>query len=231
MSAGSILDLPAAEIEVSGEEDLKQQQRIYFRAWRRGRKEKGLCRNCPNLVVDGRLSCRACLDKTNLKNKKKRKEGLCHCGRLVDRKGSKCSLCFQQRNETVNFRIHNNLCITCKTPVLQKQKCDACTQYISLYKKKKRQQVIDVYGGKCACCGERELCFLHIDHIKGDGAEHRKTVKGSKLVDWLIANNFPPNFQILCGSCNQAKGTGPHCPHVDLEKELLGKLKDLPLIY
>jgi hypothetical protein len=26
---------------------------------------------------------------------------------------------------------------------------------------------------RCACCGEQEIEFLHIDHVNGDGAAHR----------------------------------------------------------
>ena len=33
------------------------------------------------------------------------------------------------------------------------------------------------------------------------------------IYDWLKKNNFPPGFQVLCGSCNFAKGKYGSCPH------------------
>src|SRR5271157_814021 len=32
-----------------------------------------------------------------------------------------------------------------------------------------RQQVIEMYGGKCACCDEAHQEFLQVDHVNGDG--------------------------------------------------------------
>jgi len=69
-------------------------------------------------------------------------------------------------------------------------------------------QVIEYYGGKCACCGETEYTFLAIDHINGGGTEHRKKIKkqsGTAMAKWLIDNNFPDGFQILCHNCNMSK--------------------------
>jgi len=69
---------------------------------------------------------------------------------------------------------------------------------------------------KCACCGEREWKFLSIDHINNDGAEHRKKIGnkgGDHIYRWLVRNNFPKGFQVLCHNCNQAKGHYGICPH------------------
>jgi hypothetical protein len=83
-----------------------------------------------------------------------------------------------------------------------------------------RLEVLNFYGGKCACCGEAEICFLAIDHINGGGNKHRKEIGGSKIYFWLKANNFPSGFQVLCHNCNLAKGFYGICPHnVQNEKE------------
>ena len=79
----------------------------------------------------------------------------------------------------------------------------------------------EAYGGhRCACCGETEQMFLTIDHMNNDGAEHRRQVVGlkrgggKKIYSWLIANNFPSGFQILCMNCNWGKArNGGVCPH------------------
>lgn len=78
-------------------------------------------------------------------------------------------------------------------------------------------QVLNYYSKgmiRCACCGENNIKFLTIDHINNEGHKHRKEIKGQILIYWLIKNNLPEGFQILCYNCNCAK---PHnnniCPH------------------
>jgi len=79
-----------------------------------------------------------------------------------------------------------------------------------------KRLVTEQYGGKCACCGESEPCFLAIDHIEGNGNSHRKKIGkwGSGFFKWLIKNDFPDGFQILCHNCNMGKHlNGGVCPH------------------
>lgn len=75
-----------------------------------------------------------------------------------------------------------------------------------------RTLVINHYGGKCACCGEKEYRFLTIDHKNNDGAQHRKTI-GKTLYYWLYQNGFPKEFQILCWNCNCSRHFWGKCPH------------------
>lgn len=91
--------------------------------------------------------------------------------------------------------------------------------------KRLKDKCYNAYGGyKCACCGETEPAFLTIDHINNDGAAHRREVVGlgrgggKKIYSWLIANNFPSGFQILCMNCNwgKARNNGV-CPHMTSE--------------
>jgi predicted transcriptional regulator len=100
--------------------------------------------------------------------------------------------------------------------------------YNPLYKGKERRRrlkikldVINGYGGKCACCGEIRVDFLTIDHINNDGKEDRKKFgrSANKLYRWLIANNFPEGYQILCMNCNFSKYLNKgKCIH-QIEKE------------
>lgn len=69
------------------------------------------------------------------------------------------------------------------------------------------------YGNKCVCCGETRYEFLAIDHSNGGGNQHRKRVVGTRLVYWLIKNNFPDGFRVLCHNCNLALGFYGYCPH------------------
>lgn len=84
-----------------------------------------------------------------------------------------------------------------------------------------KENVVNHYGGKCACCGETILEFLSLDHINGDGARERRELFGSRSAGgWsiyrlIIKNNYPKNrYQILCMNCNFAKGHNNNvCPH------------------
>jgi hypothetical protein len=85
-----------------------------------------------------------------------------------------------------------------------------------------RLKLIEEYGGKCACCGETEEAFLSIDHISGDGREHRKLIGtgGQAFYLWLKNHGYPKdNFQLLCMNCNFAKGKLGECPHQTKKQE------------
>lgn len=83
----------------------------------------------------------------------------------------------------------------------------------------KKLLVLKYYGGespKCECCGELRTLFLAIDHIKGNGNAHRRETGlsgGHHFYSWLINQNFPAGFRILCHNCNMAIGIWGQCPH------------------
>ena len=75
-----------------------------------------------------------------------------------------------------------------------------------------KTQALEHYSGNppiCACCGENHVEFLTIDHVHGNGKEHRRNDKhrftGKELYVWLIENNFPLGLQVLCMNCNFLK--------------------------
>ncbi len=80
---------------------------------------------------------------------------------------------------------------------------------------------LNAYGGAlCACCGEKHVEFLTIDHVNGDGARHRRKIfgrgragGGSNFYNWLKRNSYPPGFRVLCYNCNCARGAFGYCPH------------------
>jgi hypothetical protein len=66
---------------------------------------------------------------------------------------------------------------------------------------------------KCANCGIDVISVLCIDHIKDNGAEHKRSLgkTNTKQIDPkamykdIIKRNFPPEFQVLCFNCNYHK--------------------------
>lgn len=46
-------------------------------------------------------------------------------------------------------------------------------------KEKLKNEVFEIYGNKCSCCGETERLFLTIDHVNGGGNAHRRKVGGT----------------------------------------------------
>jgi hypothetical protein len=92
--------------------------------------------------------------------------------------------------------------------------------------KKIRLNVLIHYSGntpKCACCGENNIEFLSIDHINGGGNKHRSEIfknykfprSGTGFYRWLIKNDFPKGFRILCMNCNHSLGHYGYCPHLN----------------
>lgn len=86
----------------------------------------------------------------------------------------------------------------------------------------KRVTVLSHYSGGgdpiCFRCNEKEFAFLTVDHI--DGVKHNDGRAGFTLIGYLIRNNFPDGYQILCGNCNWLK-------HIEnLEKKILSTKKE-----
>jgi hypothetical protein len=79
-----------------------------------------------------------------------------------------------------------------------------------------RLKTLEIYGGKCSCCGEREETFLSIDHVNGDGNKHRREV-GNNSISVLQAirrEGYPPDkYQVLCFNCNRSKFVLGVCAH------------------
>ncbi len=89
-------------------------------------------------------------------------------------------------------------------------------QYSIERHRKHKLQVFEHYGMQCSCCGESVYEFLTIDHMNNDGAKHRKAIGegGSAIYHWLVKNDFPEGFQILCYNCNCGKRINSGiCPH------------------
>lgn len=83
-----------------------------------------------------------------------------------------------------------------------------------------RQKVLDHYGRFCSCCGENNELFLTVEHTNGGGRQHRRKIGCSAISIWLVRNNFPSDFTILCYNCNCGKRVNNGiCPHKGVYSE------------
>lgn len=158
---------------------------------------------------------------------------VCNC-RPGDSGFVTCGICRERSNawkrRYISQRLSEKRCADCgdQLPEGTRRTCEPCAsrrrQYASNHKVDRaiynRQRRIDDfsavlihYGMVCACCGESERAFLTADHINNDGAKHRRSINRRPLYRWLVKNQFPAGFQILCWNCNCAKGRIGHCPH------------------
>ena len=147
-----------------------------------------------------------------------------------------CKRCTLIKRNKVNLKTN---CIECgvlltsenevrygKNKLLNRQSCK-CNECFKKQIKKKyweaKLEIINHYGGKCACCGEVIPEFLTVDHINNDGKKHRTEKPfsiGNNLYKTLIRENFNVGYelQILCWNCNEGKNHYGICPHQRYKK-------------
>jgi len=59
---------------------------------------------------------------------------------------------------------------------------------------------------RCQRCGFSDIRALSIDHVKGGGTRLRRVQgTGSNLARWLMKNNYPAGYQVLCMNCQFVK--------------------------
>jgi len=77
-------------------------------------------------------------------------------------------------------------------------------------------QLFQVYGDKCICCGESNRLFLTLDHINGNGTAERKAMRNRQYgaIGKAIREPDRSKYQILCYNCNCGKWRNKGiCPH------------------
>jgi hypothetical protein len=190
------------------------------------RRTQGRCTNCPAQAVPGRARCEACSEKRKLRYKN---SGKCpSCGQPVT-SGTYCESCKASVRARYNQRKTDNLCVRCGKAGQHKSfHCEPCYAYVvSRYgrvHRKVRKQILEAYGGKCACCAVDKEYFLQVDHINNDGNIDRRANNkqgknwggATKLYLRLRREGFPKDrYQLLCANCNWAKHRLGHCPCQD----------------
>lgn len=180
----------------------------------------GVCK-CGKQARPKKRTCEQCSIKNAYSYQERRESGKCtNCQNDSENGFSQCVNC-QEKTRTRNFEIYHKkkktgLCNFCNKPSdTGKVYCELCFNKFKEKHKKLKIEVFMAYGGfKCSCCGETIDKFLTIDHINNNGNDHRRKIGSSSLYKWLKANNFPPEFQVLCYNCNLGKYlNGGKCPH------------------
>jgi hypothetical protein len=85
-----------------------------------------------------------------------------------------------------------------------------------------RGKLFEIYGIKCACCGESNRAFLTLDHVNNDGKEDRAKASGwATIYRRAIREQDKSKYQILCYNCNLGKSrNGGVCPHLAENRKL-----------
>lgn len=183
-------------------------------------KNLGVCPSHPSIIKNnGR--CYKCYEKFKLKKERLKNMDLCYRHpkeRLINNSDS-CLRCIESGKSRYNERKLNKKCTTHKNTlaVPNKTLCQKCLDYGINRTKEIKRKVIESYGEKCQCCGEKESDFLTIDHVKNNGTQHRKEIGiirgGSPMWDWILKNNCPKDdFALLCFNCNLGRKLNI-CPH------------------
>ena len=150
----------------------------------------------------------------------------------------KCSTCNNKGADKI--LIDKSMCRKCwneRTKLYYKKNKEKLKERTRMWKKNNKEKVVEISkryrqelkinalkaysNGKveCACCGEKEIDFLCLDHINNNGAEERRENKyglGKSIFKWLKKNNYPKNagLQVLCFNCNVSKRIqGGTCIH------------------
>lgn len=115
----------------------------------------------------------------------------------------------KRRGFPTGFRT---LCFNCNSGTRD----GACAHTVPYDASQRRLTVLSYYSGgvpQCQCCGENNPAFLNLDHTDGGGARHWRTLKSKSFTEWVIHNNYPDVFRVLCSNCNQAISIFGSCPH------------------
>jgi len=182
------------------------------------KRDNGICLECTNVAVSGKKKCQKCLDRAKARTVEQKMKGLCRCGDrpLVENK-SCCSICLESRRKYAankrQARRDGKLCHKCgKTS--QKPLCHACSQEQNNRNRTNRDTIkykVMLHYSKsdkpiCECCNESCLIMLTIDHINGNGNQHRIKETNGRGADtfyrWLRNNNYPAEYRVLCFNCN-----------------------------
>lgn len=87
-------------------------------------------------------------------------------------------------------------------------------KFIETYREH-RKLFLEMYGGKCVCCGESKEPFLAIEHVGGQRNRPKGVRRESSANAYRNAIKMldKSRYTILCHNCNFATRYGDPCPH------------------
>ena len=154
-------------------------------------------------------------------------DGLCcWCKSCKSRKDKE----YQEKNkEKIKIKKHesyveNSEKIKERVAKYRKENIDKVAAWDKISSNKIKEEIMLHYCNgdiKCKNCLENDIRLLTIDHIEGNGNDHRKKTKcgcGQTMCFWLKKNNFPEGFQILCWDCQWKKRHQEMQPEGELSK-------------
>lgn len=137
-----------------------------------------------------------------------------------------CSFCSKEHKKIVR-----GLCPTCYSRERWRRlPADSKAQSSKVANKKSRlklkAKLFAMLDYKCACCNEAEKEFLCLDHILGNGSEHREGLKSNYTVYRRILKEetqetIKGKYQLLCWNCNASMGMYGYCPHGNLPTRIV----------
>ncbi len=116
-------------------------------------------------------------------------------------KGSRIYQWLKRNDYPTGFRV---LCRNCNDAdgYLKHIKLES-KNYSTLYGRNYKKKVFGLLGDKCALCGEPKVECLHLDHIHGEGYQHRLKRGHKGIYIDVIAEIIPKEkYRILCSNCN-----------------------------
>lgn len=182
-------------------------------------------------------SCYAAAAK--LRRETRKQIGLCYCGKRPADGRKTCLNCRRSCNKSRRpyKSVRTNKCRNCSSQrqvvSIYCERCQTARKIDGINRKKElKSRIQAAYGGCCVCCGETCSSMLTIDHVKNDGAEHRRQMGSASnyaLYKFLIEHGFPKdNFRLLCFNCNIGRFINKgRCPHEDAVLALVPTPKDL----
>lgn len=201
-------------------------------------RREGRCIDCgKDKGGDDTVHCRSCLDALSSARRKKIKERKCNVDGCPNTCWTRSNYCQEHlaewrksRKNTHEIRLERGLCASCgeRPRDNTKWQCRDCSESINRNHRKRRRKgkelVLNLYGGKCTCCGESQFEFLSLDHKNNDGFKEKVNGRRSSLFnalyrDYSAGKPLRDDLQIHCYNCNCAKGFYGVCPHERARKE------------
>lgn len=87
----------------------------------------------------------------------------------------------------------------------EKMRLAGASTYFPEKRKAYRDAALSALGGVCCECGFDDWRILHIDHVNGDGAEHRRKLSSGYAYYREIIADESGRFQLLCPNCHALK--------------------------